>query len=269
MFDNTQPGDDGFPMLPPTYPDLAGKVAVVTGGSRGIGAAICRLLAANGAKVVVNGRDQTAIDRVIEYIWDNSGQALGVTADVTNAAAIEQLRQRAEAEFGPADILIAVAGGYGEPRPTLQISEEQWRFVLDANLTATFLTIKSFLPGMIERRRGSIITMASTAGRQVSQASGVYSVAKAGILMLTRHIANEVGQHGVRVNGLAPGAILTEQSKLHQAPEQVRQQVAALHPLGRLGTPDDVAQAALFLASDSSAWITGITLDVAGGRVML
>lgn len=254
--------------LNPTYPDLAGKVTVVTGGSRGIGAAICRSLAANRVKVVVNGRDQAAIDAVLETIWDNGGQAIGIAADVTDFAAIEMMRQQTEEQLGPVDVVVAVAGGYGEPVPTVQTTADQWRFVVDANLTTTFLTLKSFLPGMMERRRGSLITMASTAGRIASNSSAAYAAAKAGIVMLTRHLANEVGKQGVRVNCLAPGAILTEHSGLQRAPEQVRQQVAALHPLGRIGTPEDVAQAALFLASDSSAWLTGLTLDVAGGRVM-
>lgn len=255
--------------LMPTYPDLAGKVAVVTGGSRGIGAATCRLLAANGVKVVVSGRDQAAIDAVVESIWDAGGQALGIVADVTNWDAIEAMRQQAEQTFGPVAVVVAVAGGYGEPVPTLQATEEQWRYTVDANLTSTFLTAKSFLPGMIERRQGSIITMASTAGRVASYSSAAYAAAKAGVVMFTRHIANEVGKHNVRVNCLAPAAILTEHSKLNQMSEQVRQQVAAMHPLGRIGTPDDVALAALFLASDSSSWLTGLTVDVAGGRVML
>ncbi len=255
--------------LCPTYPDLAGKVAVVTGGSRGIGAAICRALAANRVKVVVNGRDQAAIDAVLEAIWDNGGQAIGIAADVMDFAAIEAMRQQTEEQLGPVDVVVAVAGGYGEPIPTVQMTADQWRFVVDANLTATFLTLKSFLPGMIERRCGSLITMSSTAGRIASNSSAAYAAAKAGIGMLTRHLANEVGKQGVRVNCLAPGAILTEHSGLHRAPEQIRQQVAALHPLGRIGTPEDVALAALFLASDSSAWLTGLTLDVAGGRVML
>ena len=266
MTNQTQPGPI---TLSPTYPDLAGKVAVVTGGSRGIGAAICRALAANRVKLVVNGRDQAAIDAVLETIWDNGGQAIGIAADVTDFAAIETLRQQTEEQLGPVDVVVAVAGGYGEPVSTVDTTADQWRFVVDANLTATFLTLKSFLPSMIERRCGSLITISSTAGRIASNSSAAYAAAKAGIVMLTRHLANEIGKQGVRVNCLAPGAILTEHSGLQRAPEQVRQQVAALHPLGRIGTPEDVAQAALFLASDSSAWLTGLTLDVAGGRVML
>lgn len=251
----------------PHYPDMAAKVAVVTGGFRGIGAATCRLLAASGARVGVNGRDATAITTVVDGIRSSGGQALGIAANVTDFAAIERMRQQVEHEFGPVDVLIAFAGGHGEPLSLEQITEEHWRFVLDANLTATFLTVKSFLPGMLARRKGSIVTMASTAGRLPGGAFMAYAVAKAGIAMLTRYLAREVAPHGVRVNCVAPGAVRTD--RLRRMPEAVQQQVAALHPLGRLGAPEDVALATLFLASDSSSWITGVTVDVAGGRVML
>jgi 3-oxoacyl-[acyl-carrier protein] reductase len=165
-------------------------------------------------------------------------------------------------------VLAAFAGGQGYPTPTEQMAEEQWRSVIDSNLTATFLTVRSFLPGMIGRGCGSIVTMASSAGRLPSQASAAYAVAKAGVVMFSKHVANEVGQQGVRVNCLAPSSVLTERVK-RLMPEETQKQVAAMHPLGRMGTPEDVALATLFLASESSSWITGVTLDVAGGRIMV
>jgi 3-oxoacyl-[acyl-carrier protein] reductase len=183
--------------------------------------------------------------------------------------ALEDLRQRTEDKFGPVDILGAFIGGGGQPAPIAEVTEAEWRATIDSNLTATFLAIRCFLPGMLERRRGVIITMASTAGRLPGGASAAYAAAKAGVVMLTRHVAKEVGPQGVRLNCIAPSAILTEDHPLRRAPEEQRQRVAAGFPLGRLGYPDDVALAALFLASDSSAWITGVTLDVAGGRVSL
>lgn len=253
----------------PTYRDLAGKVAVVTGGSRGIGAATAGLLAANGAKVVVVGRDQAALENVVSGIRSQGGQAIGAGADVTSFAAIERMRHCAEQEFGPVDVLIPFAGGgIIRPGPTEQITEEEWHSVVDGNLTATFLTLKSFLPGMIERRRGSIVTMASTAARLPSGAPAPYAAAKAGVVMLSRHVAAEVGRHGIRVNCVAPSAIRTERTQRHMTPIQ-QEQVAALHPLGRLGMPEDVALATLFLVSESSSWLTGVTLDVAGSRIML
>lgn len=252
----------------PTYPDLAGKVAVVTGGSRGIGAATARALAANGVKVVVSGRDQAAIDAVVNDIHSSGGQATGAAADVTAFAAIERMRLAAEKAFGAVDILVAFAGGgRARPGPIAQLNEEDWHSTIDANLTATFLTLKSFLPGMIDRRRGSIITMASLAARLPTPASAAYAAAKAGIIMLSRQAADEVGRHGVRVNCVSPSTILTERIEEYLSHERQRQ-MTARHPLGRLGRPEDVALTALFLASESSEWLTGLTVDVAGGRIM-
>jgi len=248
----------------PTYPDFAGKVAVVTGGSGGIGEAISRLLAANGARVGVNGRNEA----VVAEIRDQGGEAIGAAADVTDFSAVEGIRERVEGEFGPTDVLLAFAGGgIARPGPTAGISEEDWRSSVDGNLTATFLTIRSFLPGMIERGGGSIITMASSAARFPTDAPAPYAAAKAGVIMLTRQLANEVGEHGVRVNCLAPHTILTERVR-RLMPEDRQRQIAAEIPLGRLGTPEDVGLAALFLASNASSWITGVTLDVSGGRTM-
>jgi 3-oxoacyl-[acyl-carrier protein] reductase len=253
----------------PTYPDLDGRVAVVTGGSGGIGAATCWLLAANGAKVAVNGRDPSRIAAVVDAIRAAGGQAIGVAGDCTDLAAVEGMRQRVEQDLGRAEVLAAfVGGGRARPGPVADVPEADWRSTVDGTLTATFLTIKSFLPGMVERGRGVILTMASSAARLPGLgAPAPYVAAKAGVVMLTRQVAGEVGRHGVRVNCLAPHTILTDQIQ-QVAPEEWRERMAAAIPLGRLGTPDDVALAALFLASDSAAWLTGVTLDVAGGYVM-
>jgi 3-oxoacyl-[acyl-carrier protein] reductase len=252
-----------------SYSDLTNKVAVVTGGSRGIGAATARALASNGVKVAVNGRDTAAINAIAAEIQAMGGHALGVAADWTDLSAIEHLRQRVEGELGPVDMLVAFAGGgLIKPGPVERVTEEEWRRVMDGNLTATFLAVKSFLPGMMERRRGSIVTMASTAGRLPSSAPAPYSAAKAGIVMLSRNLATDVAKYGIRVNCISPAAVLTERMRL-QMSDQQRKEVAALHPLGRMGTPEDIASAVLFLVSESSSWITGITLDVAGGRVMI
>jgi 3-oxoacyl-[acyl-carrier protein] reductase len=244
-------------------------VGEVTGGSGGIGAVTCRLFAANGAKVAVNGRDQSRIEAVVDAIRAAGGQAVGVAADCTDLAAVEQLRQEVEQQLGPAEVLAAfVGGGRARPGPVAQVPVEDWQSTVDGTLTATFLTLKSFLPGMIQRGRGAILTMASSAARLPGLgAPAPYVAAKAGVVMLTREVASEVGRHGVRVNCLAPHTILTGQIQ-QRAPEEWRARMAAAVPLGRLGTPEDVALAAVFLASDSAAWLTGVTLDVAGGYVM-
>jgi 3-oxoacyl-[acyl-carrier protein] reductase len=252
--------------MPATYPDLRLKTVLVTGGSRGIGAYTARAFAAQGAKVCVVGRDRDALDGVVSDITSGGAIAIAVAADVTDAAALARVREQTETRLGPADVLAVFAGGQGAPISTPELTEQRWRQVLDSELTSAFLTIQAFLPGMIERGTGSILTMASAAGRQPSQANLAYGVAKAGLVMLTRHLAAEIGPRGVRINAIAPSSIRTEKVAAHMPPA-VQEQVAAMHPLRRLGVPDDVAQVALFLASDAASWLTGLTIDVAGGRI--
>src|SRR5450759_3811617 len=249
---------------------LPGKVALVTGSSRGIGAAIATLFAREGAKVVVHGRDTAAMSAVAAGIRQAGGCAMQVTGDATRHADLEAMRGRVEQELGPVDLLVANAGGSPtRPGPVEQTSEEDWRAAVDGNLTATFLTIKCFLPGMKERKSGGIITMSSAAARRPHPGSPVpYAAAKAGIQILTQDVAAQAGPYGVRVNCIAPETILTERNT-RQIPAAQQEALAGTHPLRRLGTPEDVARAALYLASDDAAWITGIVLDVAGGAVMV
>jgi 3-oxoacyl-[acyl-carrier protein] reductase len=147
------------------------------------------------------------------------------------------------------------------------MTEAEWRAAIDANLTSTFLTLRTFVPGMLARGAGSVVTMSSSAGRMAGMASpGAYSAAKAGVVMLTQKVAVDSGPSGVRVNCVAPSAIRTERSA-QQIPAAVEEQIAQMHPLRRMGELSDVAEAAVFLASDAAGWLTGITIDVAGGRV--
>jgi 3-oxoacyl-[acyl-carrier protein] reductase len=249
---------------------LKNKVVLVTGSSHGIGAAIAAQFAEHGARVVVHGRDVAAMSAVTAQIQEAGGQAMPVAGDVTKFADLEGMRRGIEKELGPVDVLVANAGGNPvPPGPVEEISEEGWRATVDGNLTATFLTIKTFLPGMKERKAGNIITVSSAAARRPNERSPVpYAAAKAGIQMLTQDVAAQAGPFGIRANCLAPETILTERSQ-QQIPVAVQEQLAGMHPLRRLGTPDDVARAAVYLASDESLWITGVILDVAGGAVMV
>jgi 3-oxoacyl-[acyl-carrier protein] reductase len=250
--------------------ELNGRVALVTGSSRGIGTAIARLFAERGAAVIVHGRDADAVRTVVADIEATGGRALAAIADLTRYYQIEAMRDSIEQRLGPVDILVANAGGSTvRPGPLEDVAEADWRTSVDTNLTATFLTIKAFLPGMRQRHHGTIITMSSAAARRPTpQSPFAYAAAKAGIEVLTKELAAQAGPDGIRVNCLAPETILTERNQ-QQIPEAIQEQLRHAHPVQRLGTPDDVAHAALFLSSDHSSWISGIILDVAGGSVLV
>lgn len=242
-------------------------MALVTGSSRGIGAAIAHLLAAEGAAVVVHGRDRSAVDAVRSEITAAGGRAFAVTGDVTSFADLERMRDEIERSAGPVDLLVANAGGnFTAPGPLEETPLDGWRATIEGNLTATFLTLKAFLPGMKNRGRGDIVTISSSAGRRPHSRSPIaYAAAKAGVQMMTQDVALQGGPFGVRANCIAPATILTEENQ-HRIPAAVQQKLAETHASGRLGTPEDVARAALFLADrDQSGWITGAILDLNGG----
>jgi 3-oxoacyl-[acyl-carrier protein] reductase len=203
-------------------------------------------------------------------IESNGGRAIYVTADTTKLDEVEAMRLQIEQQLGPIDVLIANAGGnYTMPGPLEDIGEDGWRLSIDSNLTATFLSLKSFLPGMKERQRGSIVTISSAAARRPHPGTPIpYAAAKAGIIIMTQHLAAQVGPFNIRVNCITPETILTEGNR-GRIPAALHAALAEAHPLQRLGTVEDIAQAALYLASDNAAWITGVVLDVAGGAVML
>jgi 3-oxoacyl-[acyl-carrier protein] reductase len=253
----------------PTYPDLAGKVAAVTGATKGIGAATCRMLAANGVRVAVNARSADALAAMVDELRAAGAPALGVPGDCTSLADMERFAAQAEEELGPVDFLLPYAGGFSSFTAVDEIDEDEWRAVIDANLTATHLAVKAFLPGMKERRSGAIVTMSSCGGRMLDKLlTASYAAAKAGVIQYTRHMAIELGPHGIRANAIAPATVSSERIQTIMDEASI-DRTARLSPLGTMGTPEDCALATLFLVSDSASWLTGVTLDVAGGRVML
>ncbi len=252
-----------------TYGDLAGKVAVITGGSAGIGAATARLLAANGAKVAISARREAPVAAIVEELRAGGAEAVGCAGDAARGEDMERLQRTVEAELGPADLLFPFAGGFRSYTPIQDIGEEEWRKVIDDNLTSTFLMVKPFLAGMIDRRRGAIVTMASNSARTLDiPLTASYASSKGGVVVFTRHAAKELGPHGIRVNCIAPATTLSERVDAVMS-DEVRRLATELAPLGRMGLPEDSANAAVFLASEAASWLTGITIDVAGGRVML
>lgn len=250
------------------YPDLENKIILVTGSSKALGAETARAFARAGAKVVVHGRDQQAIDLVVASITETGAACIGIAGDTTSAQALERMRAEIGAQFGEIDVLAAFAGGMGDPLPILDMSVGHWRRVIDVDLNSKFLAAKVFAPAMKARGRGNIVLMSSTAGRLVSQASAAYGAAQAAGLMFMRHLAQELGPSGVRVNAIAPSIVRNERIDASM-PAAVQAKVAEFLPLRRIGVPQDIAQAALFLASDASSWITGHTIDVNGGKIML
>jgi 3-oxoacyl-[acyl-carrier protein] reductase len=251
-----------------SYPDLAGKTAIITGGSRGIGAATAAALARNGVAVAVVGRDEAALSAVTDRITEAGGQAIWVAADCTVPADLDRMASTVTGQLGPADIVAAFAGGNGMPVPTDAETPEHWRAIVETDLNSAFYTVRVALPAMLERGSGTIITMASAAARQAARSAAGYAAAKAGVIAFTRHLAGEYAARGVRANCLAPSAVENDKMRAWMTAEQ-RAELGASFPLRRIGQPEDVAAAALFLASDASSWITGATLDIAGGKIML
>jgi 3-oxoacyl-[acyl-carrier protein] reductase len=244
---------------------LAGKVAVVTGASKGIGAAIAKHLAADGAAVVVNySASKAGADKVVAEIQAAGGRAVAVQGNVAKKPDIEKLVAETKIAFGPIDILVNNAGIY-EFAPLEQITEEHFRKQFDLNVLGLLLTtqeaLKNFSPA-----GGSIVNISSVASTLGMPGTAVYGGTKAAVDAVTRSLAKELGPRGIRVNAIKPGMVETE--GVHAAGiagSEMEKQTKAQTPLGRIGQPQDIAKVAVFLASPDSGWVTGETLTVAGG----
>lgn len=244
---------------------LAGKVAVVTGASKGIGAAIARRLGAEGASVVVNyATDRVGAERVVHDIETAGSKAIAIQANVADRSQVDLLFAEAKKAFGKIDILVNNAGVY-EFRPLEQIDEQHFRKHFDLNVLGLLLATKAAVHN-INGQGGSIINVSSIASKTPPAASSVYSATKGAVDVLTRSLAVELGPRNIRVNTIAPGVTDTEGVRqLPQDGPEFRNYAVSRTPLGRVGTADDIASAALFLASDDSGWITGEEILVGGG----
>jgi 3-oxoacyl-[acyl-carrier protein] reductase len=247
---------------------LEEKVAVVTGGSRGIGKAVCLALASEGACVVVNyypGMEADA-EAVVAEIESAGGRAVAVAGDVSRTDVFDRVVEQTLKLFGRVDILVNNAG-ITRDGLILRLKEEDWDAVIDTNLKGVFNGIKAVARVMLKQRHGRIINISSVVGITGNAGQTNYAAAKAGIIGLTKSAARELAARGVTVNAVAPGYIVTPMTA--GLPESVRKDLTQRIPMQRLGQPEDVANAVLFLASDMASYITGQTLHVDGGMVMV
>ncbi|WP_284946218.1 3-oxoacyl-[acyl-carrier-protein] reductase [Acidisoma cladoniae] len=242
--------------------DLSGKVALVTGASGGIGGAIARAIHAQGGAVALSGTRRDALEALATEL----GERVAICpADLREPAAADALIAATEAALGPLSILVNNAG-YTRDMLAMRMTDDDWQGVIDVDLSAPFRLIRASLRGMLKRRAGRIINIASIVGVTGNAGQANYSAAKAGLIGMSKSLAQEVGSRGVTVNVIAPGFVQTAMTE--GLPEQHKAKLLGAIPLGRMGKPEDIAAAAVYLAADESAWVTGATLHVNGGMAM-
>jgi 3-oxoacyl-[acyl-carrier protein] reductase len=244
-----------------------GKIAVVTGGGRGIGRAIVETLAARCASVVVADRDLESAEQTAQEVAAATGQRLvALPVDVSNNASAKEMLDKAVEAFGRVDILVNNAG-VTRDNLIMRMDEADWDFVVDINLKGAWNCSKAIIRTMMKQRYGRIVNMASVSGQSGQAGQTNYSASKAGLIGFTKALAREVASRGITVNAVAPGLIPT--SLTHDLPQELKDAILKQTPLGRLGKPEEVAYAVAFLASDEAAYITGQVLAVDGGMVMM
>lgn len=250
--------------------DLTGKVALVTGASSGIGRATAELLAECGAAVAINyHQNEQGAEDARAVIEEKGGRAVIIQADVTRASDVRSLVDHATKQLGPVDILVNNAGSLVERLKLLELTEERWDYVMDLNLKSAFLCAQAVAPSMMERKKGAIINVSSIAGRNGGALGSIhYSTAKGGLITFTKGLAKELAAYGVRVNAVSPGVVDTAFHETFSTPEMMKGYVGAI-PLGRVGTPAEIARVIAFLASDASNFMAGETIEVNGGMLML
>jgi 3-oxoacyl-[acyl-carrier protein] reductase len=241
---------------------LTGRVAIVTGGSRGIGAAIAASLAQNGAAVVVSGRDADRLERAVKDLEAGGATALGVVADAASREDADRLVETAKQRFGRIDVLVNNAGMTRDGL-LVRMKDEDWDLVMEVNLRGAFLMTRAASKIMVRQKSGRVINIASTAGAMGNAGQANYSAAKAGLIGFTKAAARELAHWSILVNAVAPGLIETNMSAA--MPEAARQELLNRVPLGRIGTPREVAEVVRFLAGDGATYITGQVFHVNGG----
>lgn len=245
---------------------LTGKIALVTGASRGIGKAIALDLVANGATVIGTATSETGALAITDYIVAAGGQGKGLALNVTEPQQIADLMERLTAEFGTPTILVNNAG-ITRDNLLMRMKDDEWDEIIQTNLNSVYRMSKACLRGMMKAKQGRIINIASVVGVMGNAGQTNYAAAKAGIIGFAKSLAREVGSRGITVNTVAPGFIDTDMTR--NLPEEQRTALTQQIPLARLGQPEDIAKAVTFLASDGGAYITGQTINVNGGMVMV
>lgn len=248
--------------------DLSGKVALITGASRGIGEAIAVAYAKAGAKVVIASRKQADLEGVAQGIQDAGGEALAMAAHTGDMAAIQAAVEKAISTYGDIDVVVNNAATNPHFGPILTAEESHWDKILDVNVKGYFRVVKACVDGMKRRGGGKVINMASVAGLEPQSMMGVYSVSKAAVLMLTKVLAAELAPFNIQVNAIAPGFVKTKFSSMLWQTPQINEAIIQRIPQKRMAEPEEIAGLAVYLASPASSFVTGSTFSIDGGQLV-